>query len=189
MELLPKNWRNRPYKNTSFLIISLLVFFFFVKDSAIIHKIIEQLGATGYIGAFISGIFFVSVFTVAPTAVVLFELAGSMNPILVALAAGAGAMLGDYLIFRYFKDRVFEELMPIFKKLGDISLIKKIFFTPYFSFLLPLIGAIMVASPMPDEVGLAVMGASKIKPVPFFILTFLLNACGILLTVVLARSF
>lgn len=189
MELLPKSWRNRPYKNTSFLIASLLVFFFFVKDSVFIENIIDRLGTIGYLGAFIAGIFFVSIFTVAPAAVVLFELASDMNPILIAIAAGAGAMLGDYLIFRYFKDKVFEEVMPIFKKMGGVSLVKKIFLTPYFSFLLPLLGAIMVASPMPDEVGLAVMGASKIKPIPFFILTFILNACGILLTVVLASLF
>ena len=176
------NWK---YKNTFLLIISLIVFFYFA-DTPTVENFISWIGNLGYLGAFLTGIFFVSTFTVTPAAVVLFFLADKLNPFEVALLAGAGAMVGDYLIFRFLKDRVFEELSPLFIKFGG-GYISKLFKTPYFAWLLPIIGAAIIASPLPDEIGIGMLGASKIKNWKFLILSFLLNAIGILIIITIAR--
>ena len=174
------------YKNTTLLILS-LVALFFLADTKIAHILIKQIGSYGYLGAAITGIFFVLTFTVAPAAVVLFRLAQEFNPILIAFYAGAGAALGDLIIFRFLKDGVFEELAPFFRKLGK-SRLSNTFKTPYFAWLLPVLGAIIIASPFPDEIGIGLMGLSSIKFWQFLLLVFALNTVGILIIISLASA-
>lgn len=184
---LNHKWKHWHYKNISLLLLSLILFWLFA-DTPIIKGIITYIGNFGYIGAVITGILFVSVFTVAPAAVVLYFLADTLNPLLVALFAGAGAVIGDYLIFIFLRDRVFDELKPIFLKSGG-NILVKLFKTPYFAWLLPVVGAFIIASPFPDEVGLGLLGASKLKNWQFLLLTFLLNSLGIFFIIIAAKSF
>ena len=179
-----KSWR---YKNTGLLILSVVVFFY-LAGTPFVERIIATMGSLGYVGSFVAGIFFVSTFTVAPAGIVLYHLAEMLNPLGVALSAGVGAVIGDYLIFRFFKDHVFEELRPIFSKLGNHSMLR-ILSTPYFAWILPVLGAFIIASPFPDEVGIGLMGISHMKSWQFLILAFVLNATGIFFIVTLARSF
>lgn len=183
---IKKNWKNWPYKNTALLLVSLVVFYL-IADTKFANNAINKVGNFGYFDALITGIFFVSIFTVAPAVAVLYHLAQILNPWGIAIMAGLGAMIGDYIIFRFIRDRIFDELKPLFNKFGG-ALIKKLFFTPYFSWLLPILGAAVIASPIPDEVGVSMMGASKIKGWQFILITFALNAIGIFLIVTLARS-
>ncbi len=180
-----RRWRRWRYKNTCFLLLS-LVLFFILAQTPFVDSIIGQIGNLGYLGAFITGIFFVSTFTVAPAAVVLYHLADSLHPIEVALLAGLGAMVGDYIIFRFMKDRVFDELQPLFSKINHPYL-RTLFKTPLFAWTLPVIGAAIIASPLPDEIGVSMLGLSKIRRWQFFVVTFLLNAAGIFIVVVVAR--
>jgi hypothetical protein len=182
-----KKWRRWKYENTALLIVSLIAFFF-LAQTPLLDSAITSLGNLGYIGAFIVGIFFVSTFTVAPAAVILFHLAETLHPIEVALLAGLGAMLGDFFIFRFMQDKVFDELRPLFLKLRTPK-VKIMFKSPYFAWLLPLFGAFLIASPFPDEVGVGMLGLSKIKRWQFFVLAFTLNAVGIFITISLAQAF
>jgi uncharacterized membrane protein YdjX (TVP38/TMEM64 family) len=174
------------YKNTALLAISLLALFL-LADTAIAHLFINYIGSYGYLGAAITGIFFVSTFTFAPASVVLFHLAQEFNPILIALYAGAGAVIGDLIIFRFLKDGVFEELRPLVSRFHG-SYTAALFRTPYFAWIVPVIGAIIIASPFPDEVGIGLMGLSKIKWWQFGILAFILNTIGIFLIVTFATT-
>lgn len=185
---LQEQYRKWKFKNTSYLALSLLVFAF-LYGTPFLSDLISKIGGFGYVSAFFSGTLFVSAFTVAPAAIILYDLADKLNPIAVAIIAGAGAVVGDYLIFRFFKDKVFEELGPLLVKSSLGKLLAKTFKTPYFVWALPLMGAFIIASPLPDEVGLGMMGLSKIKTHHFILITFLLNSLGILLAVTLARSF
>ncbi|OGD56167.1 hypothetical protein A2V71_04405 [Candidatus Berkelbacteria bacterium RBG_13_40_8] len=178
-----KNWQ---YKNTALLIVSLIIFFYFA-DSEFVKNVVSKIGELGYPGAFLVGILFVSTFTVAPSLVILYYLASFLNPYFVAVLAGLGAVIGDYIIFRFLKNRVYEELKPLFSKVKG-SWIGKIFYTPYFIWLLPIVGASIIASPLPDELGISIMGLSKLKTWQFLILAFILNTLGILIVVMLARS-
>jgi hypothetical protein len=130
--------------------------------------------------------FFVSTFTVAPSLVVLYYLASLHNPVEVAVLAGAGAVVGDFLIFRFFKDAVFSELRPHFQFLRKPFFVR-LFSSPLFAWLLPFFGAIIIASPLPDELGLSLLGFSKIKTWQFFLLALVLNIGGIMLIVSLPQ--
>lgn len=185
MDMLAK-WQHWKYKNTSLLIASLALFFYFAQSDAV-QTVIKSVGSLGYVGAFVAGMFFVSTFTAAPAAVVMFKLAEYLNPLEVALFAGLGAMLGDYIIFRALKDNVFAELQPIFTRMGGKYLVD-LFKTPYFAWLLPLVGAIIIASPLPDEAGISILGLSRLSRRQFLLISFLLNATGIFFVVLLAKS-
>ncbi|MGW8184607.1 MAG: hypothetical protein ACWGHO_00670 [Candidatus Moraniibacteriota bacterium] len=184
--MLKENWKNWRYKNTLFLILSVIAFVYFL-DSDFFQFFIKSIGKFGYIGSFISGLFFVSVFTVAPASAILFDVAKTLNPYWVAFFAGLGAVLGDYIILRIFKDKVFEELLPLFKRAHGSFLIN-IFSSPFFAWMIPLIGAIVIASPLPDEVGIGLMGLSKIKNRHFILITFLLNSVGIFIIISIANA-
>jgi membrane protein YqaA with SNARE-associated domain len=185
LDINPNKYKHWPYKNTALVILSVSALYY-LADTPAVQIVINGIGSLGYIGAFITGIFFVSTFTVAPAAVVLFDLAHSHNPWEVALLAGAGAMIGDLIIFRFFRDHVFEELKVLYDKIAGPHF-TDLFRTPYFAWIIPIIGAIIVASPFPDEIGIGLLGISKLKTWQFLIITFILNALGILLVIGLAK--
>jgi len=174
------------YKNTILLGVSLIVLFV-LADTAIAHALIRQIGSYGYTGAFITGIFFVSTFTVAPASVVLFHLSQALNPLAIALSAGAGAVIGDILIFSFLKDGVFDELKPLFRRFSG-SYLDRLFRTPYFAWFVPVAGAIIIASPLPDEIGIGLLGLTRINWWQFALLAFGLNSVGILIVVTLAQA-
>lgn len=177
-----KAWR---FRNTALLLASLFIFLALLRTS-FIGSLLQNIGSLGYFGAFLGGMCFVSTFTVVPASVVLFYIAKTLNPILVALMAGVGAMTGDFLIFRFVQDKIFHELKPIFMKLGGERLTRLID-TPYFAWLAPVLGAIIIASPFPDEVGIGLMGLSHLKNWQFLAISFLLNSAGILFVITLAK--
>lgn len=140
------------------------------------------------IGSFIAGIFFVSVFTVVPASVVLAELAQHNSIWLVALFGGLGALAGDFLIFLFVKDSLSKDLMYLAKKSRFLKRITSVFRLKFLRWLTPLAGALIVASPLPDELGLMLMGFSKMKSTVFIPLSLALNFLGILTVGWLVRN-
>ncbi len=184
---LADKWSHWKYKNTALLFLS-VAFFFLLAKHPLVDTSIKFIGDFGYLGAFFVGILFVSIFTVAPAGAVLFHLADTLNPMGIALAAGTGGVVGDYLILKYLKDKVFYELKPVFMNHGGKPL-KKIFKTPYFAWIVPIVGAVIIMSPFPDEVGLGLLGMSKVKTWQTLALLYLLDVVGIFLIVIAAKSF
>lgn len=172
----------RGYKN-------LMVIFFGIAFAIVLSRIeafssfLLHLGGFGYIGAFFGGILFVSTFTVATGALILSVFAEKLRPLEIGLIAGLGAVIGDLVIFRLVKDSLSEEIEDIYKSLDRKRHIKRLFRSKYFNWMLPVLGAIIIASPLPDELGVSLMGISKMKTVPFAIISFFLNFLGIFLIV------
>lgn len=130
-----------------------------------------------------AGILFVSTFTVATSALVLLTLAETLSPIEIGLIAGVGAVVGDLLIFSLIKDNLANEIEDIYNQIDTKQHIKKLFHTKYFSWMLPVFGAAIIASPLPDEMGISLIGLSKMKIANFIFLSYLLNSVGIFLIV------
>ena len=185
MNQLIENYKNWKLKNTFFLLVSVVFLFYFV-DTPLAKNIIDSVKDLGYPGIFLTGVFFVSTFTVVPASIVLFYLAKEFNIFEVVLLAGLGSMVGDYIIFRFLKDKIFKELKPIFLQLGG-SHVSKLFSTPYFAWFAPALGAIIIASPLPDEIGIGLLGVTKLKNWQFMILSFVLNSFGIFVIITLVN--
>lgn len=176
-----KKWR---YKNTAFLILALIVLLV-IAPSGPFQSLITGVTNLGYLGAFIAGIFFVYIFSVAPAMVVLLIMAREYNPLLVSLFAALGSVIGDYIIFKIFRNRIFDEWAPILAEIKG-TYIYKLFHTPYFHWTLPILGALLIASPIPDEIGVGVLGLSRLSDRQFIFLAFLLDFAGLLALVFLA---
>ncbi len=175
------HWQSWKYKNLSIFFLSLIVAFSLSRYEGF-HSFLLNLGELGYIGAFLGGTLFVSTFTVATGAVVLLVLAERLSPVEIGIIAGLGAVVGDFTIFRFIKDNLIAEVTPIYNGLGG-SHVTKMLHSKYFSWTLPVIGAIIIASPFPDEIGVSLIGISKMKTYQFLIVSFILNAVGIFLVV------
>ena len=174
-------WSRSHHKNLTLLLLSILFALFLSRHEAF-HTFLLHLGNFGYVGVFIAGILFVSTFTVATGAVILLVFAETLSPIEIGIIAGLGAVVGDFTIFRFIKDNLLEEVTPIYNRLGGTHL-TAVLHTKYFSWTLPVIGAIIIASPLPDEIGVSLMGIAKMKTYKFLLLSFALNAIGIFLVI------
>lgn len=166
----------RHHHNLLLFIIGLLMAIVMAR-SPFFNQLINYLGDLGYLGAFIAGMLFTSTFTVATGAVILFALAKTLSPIFLILLASIGAVLGDFLIFKFIEDDVVEEIKPIYEQVTG-SHLKKILHTRYFAWTLPVIGALIIASPMPDELGVSLLGISEIKPLKFLLISWVSHALG-----------
>jgi len=100
-------------------------------------------------------------------------------PVLVAFLAGSGALFGDLIIFSFVRDALTKDIFYIAQKLG-LGDARTKFQNGHLRFVLVVIGAFIVASPFPDEVGLALMGLSQMKKINFIPVSFALNFIGIL---------
>lgn len=165
---------------------SFIVAFWLAKNESL-HSLLLNLGGFGYLGVFIGGILFISTFTVAVGTVMLLILAETLPPLGIGVVAGLGAVLGDFIIFtifRFAKDNWLQEVIePVTVQLNRNHHLQRLFHSKYFSWSLPVIGAIIIASPLPDEVGVTLMGISKMKTYQFLAVSFILNALGIFLVV------
>ena len=175
-------WQHLKYKNLSLLGVSLIIAVILFRLESF-HQFLLGLGDLGYIGAFIAGILFVSTFTVATGGVILLVLSEKLSPVAIGIFAGLGAVLGDFTIFRFVRDNLAGELKAIYNHIDHNNHLVRILHTKYFSWTFPVFGAIIIASPLPDEIGVSLMGISRMKTYKFLILSFILNASGIFLVI------
>ncbi len=115
------------------------------------------------------------------------EIARSNSLIITAVIGGLGALAGDLIIFRFVRDRISQDFSYLVK-ISKSERLVSIFKLKLFKWLIPFIGALIVASPLPDEVGLAMLGLSRMKASVFIPLSFLLNSIGILIIGLIAKT-
>ena len=176
----------RLIKDLFFVIISVAIALALAKTGAL-RAVLDSTRGLELLESFVAGMFFTSVFTTAIATVVLGEIAQSGSLVLVAFFGGLGALIGDLVIFLFIKDRLAEDFRYLIQKtnMGRLTVIFKL---RIFRWLIPMLGALVVASPLPDELGLAMMGLSKMKTSLFVPLSFILNATGILIIGLIART-
>lgn len=131
-----------------------------------------------YISAFVAGIFFTSIVTIGPATLTLVTLSGMGNMYIVALLGAAGAVIGDLVIYLFVKDNLAKDAKYLAKPLH----LKHLFKFHFLRWLGPIIGSLVIISPLPDEIGLALMGFKSINLKKLVPLLFILNFLGVLVT-------
>lgn len=175
------------YRNTILLTMAMVLLVVFA-DHAIVHGIISGISGLKFFGIILAGMFYVSTFTIVPATLLLSEMSKIYGFWETVLLATIGALIGDFLIFRFIRDTVSEELKPILESLGKEKHLVMLFKSPLFAWLLPVIGAIIITSPLPDELGLSIMGVSKMNSRKFIVIVGILDFIGMLLLVSLLKS-
>jgi len=141
----------------------------------------------GYLGIFISGIFYVFSFTAPIATALILIFSVNKNIILLGLIAGIGSLLGDILIFHFIRISFADEINELINNKFSIFILKKI---PkrYQKYLAYAIGSFFIATPLPDEIGVTILASSKdVKMSHFGIISYILNTGGIFLIILLGN--
>lgn len=157
-----------------------------IKTDAISY-LVSHVSEFGVIGSFVEGFFFTSIFTTAPAIVSILESALYVPAWELAVVGGIGAVCGDLLVFRFVQSSLVEHILRMAFHPKVMRLGRMIASGPLW-WLGPLGGALVIASPLPDEIGLLMMGLSHIRLSQFIPLSFAANAGGIYLMALAAQN-
>jgi len=144
-------------------------------------KIINQLG---YFGIFFSGALTAFGFT-APLGVGMLVTISAKDILLGTILGGLGATIADLLIFKTIKFSFMDEFAElektdVIKKIEKI--VKKNKHVLIRHYLLYIFAGIVLATPLPDEIGVSMLaGLTTIKPFKFLLICFLLHSAFIFL--------
>lgn len=156
--------------------------------SGTITMMLDSSREFGHIGSFISGMFFTSIFTTAPAIVTLGEISTRMGIFETALWAAMGAVVGDMVIFRFVKDRMSMHLLEILPSKSGMRRFTKLMRFRFFRYLTFFAGGVIIASPLPDELGISLLGLSRMREIHFVPLSFAFNFLGIFIIGLIASS-
>ena len=166
---------------TFFFILSLSFAWYLIK-SGILDTLVHSLLPIRFLAEFVAGLFYTSFLTSPIAVAMLIILATDSNPIILAFMAGAGSVAGDLIIVKLFRKDLSQDINLATHQL-HIDRVNKILRKLKLDFVTTILGAIIVASPLPDELGLMMLGASKLSYQQIAIISFILNTAGILLIV------
>lgn len=178
--------KSAKHKNLFLLVLGLAAAVFLYKYDPF-HAFLLNIGELGYLGAFIAGFLYDFTVTVGTSIVILLVLAEELPAVGIGAFAAAGAIIGDILIFRLVRGGLARELAPVIgtieKDLGRkrMKTLKHIASTKYFHWMLPVVAAMIIGSPFPDEIAFGLMGMTKIKTYQVFLLSAVFNFVGITL--------
>ncbi len=167
------------HKLLIFLLSFLLAYFiFYERDFTPIHNSLSKLS---YFGTFITGSFYTYGFTSPIATSILLILAKEQNILLAAMVGSLGSLFGDLIIFNSVRYSFKEEIRKFSqKRKKPVNFIKK--------YLLFIFGIIIIASPLPDELGISLLAFNnKLSSKEFAIISYLLNIIGILVILYLGK--
>lgn len=140
------------------------------------------------LSSLVVGAFFTSIVTTTPAIVAIAELGHYIPAWKIALIGGAGAVMGDLLIFRFVRSPLADYIIRISTS-AHMRRVGRAFERGPFWWIVPALGALIIASPLPDELGLIMMGLSHIRTSYFIALSYVMNAVGIFAIASVAHSF
>lgn len=139
----------------------------------------DILVSLGYFGTFLNGVLFAYSFTAAPSTAVFLLLSKTESIYLASLIGGLGALIGDLFIFKLIRISFADEI----RKLQNEKIFSGInHHTPQAIkvYVVPVIAALIIASPLPDEIGVSMLAAyPAISARLFSLISLVLNTLGI----------
>ena len=157
------------------MLISVLSYYLF-------SQVAWKVDGANYFLVFLAGLLFSFGFT-TPIAVGFFITASPSNLYLAAIIGGLGALLSDLFIFKLIRLSFMDE----FRRLENTAPLKKLTWLidrkPLIkikTYLLFIFAGIVIASPLPDELGVSMLaGLTKIKIHILALISFVMNCIGI----------
>jgi len=169
-----------------FIVLSVLVAFILVR-LGVANKIVSLSTEGKILGSFLSGVFFTSAFTISPASIAIALLSRTTPIFVLAFCGACGAVVGDMILFFLVRDKFAGDLETALHHYHDKKL-TRFLHRKFFRWLTPLVGALVIASPLPDELGITMMGVSKIRTWTLVGISFSMNFLGILLVALVAHA-
>lgn len=141
-------------------------------------------GGLGYVSVFGGGMLFAFGFGAPFGVAILVSIANDVNIFVAAIVGGLGALLSDYVLFRFIRVTFTDEVDRL-KKSKPISFVNGVvreYLPPKVVFYISAgIAGFVIASPLPDEIGVTILSfMADVRVRTFAIISFLLNTIGIL---------
>ena len=178
---------NHILADVAIIVLSVLVAVLLVRTE-VLSSLLAAAGDMEIFGAFVAGMFFTSIFTTAPAIAALGEISLIHGIFYTALFGAVGSVLGDLIIFRFVRDRFSENVSEIVAHQSIWRRFHLLFKRCFFRWFTFFVGGFILASPLPDELGIAVLGFSKMRVKYFALLSFAFNFFGILAIGLVASS-
>ena len=160
---------------------------FLLARAGLIDVFVASVGWSKMLASFLAGAFFTSVFTVAPAAVALVAIGGTYPPILVAFFGALGAMIIDVIIASFVRKDISEDVESLAPRAMRRYAIQAFHFG-FLKWAAFIVGLFLVATPLPDEFGLFLIGLSKIRPAFLPLIFFVTHFLGIFALVSIAAG-
>ncbi len=189
-EIIRTLLRKIKYPKLILLVLSVFIGYLIYKDgnNFYFHDVIYKMG---YLSTFIAGFFFVYGFTTSSSIAILLILSPIQNFWLTSFVAILGSILGNFFVFRFMRISVVGELDDLSRnKLLKLIIEKLEKYTPLFvrSHILPAFAGFISATPLPDELAVALVSWSKnISIATFSTVAFIINFFGIFLIIWLGK--
>lgn len=170
------------------IIISSLVIAYLLIKTNLMYDVVRLTNGFWYLDSIVAGAFFTSMFTAAPASVALATIAQHSPSIFsVAFFGAVGAVCADLLIFRFIKNNLGNDIFYLIGKEKGTKF-KHLFKLKLFRWITFFLGGLVIASPLPDELGLAMLGLSKARTSSLALMSFVFNFLGILAIGIFIRS-
>jgi len=165
------------------IIIAILIF----NDDRIISQE-NFIAIENYLSSFTLGVMYSYGFTAALSTGALLVIADQQSILITGLIAGLGALIGDLIIFRFIR-RSFNDELNLLAKTKHIKKMRN--FLKKYSALnktVPLLAYIIIASPLPDEIGVALVATYRdVTTKSFAAMSYILNTIGIFTILIIGR--
>jgi len=158
-----------------------------------VQSFFHSLGDLGYISAFFGGMMFAFGFGAPFGVALLATIADDVNILFGAVVGGTGALISDYLLFKFIRI-TFQDEIDRFRDSKAFTMFNgmvKRRMPPRIAFYLSLgVAGFMIASPLPDEFGVTLLaGITTIRMRTFALIAFSLNTLGILVVLGVGLAF
>ncbi len=152
-----------------------------------IVNFIENTGGMGYLGALIAGFFFSSLFTTPIATAVLIILGKTLDPLVIAAIGAFGAATADMIIYSAAKKSIenlsveINELKLFMERHNPVHVnAKNKLFHEIKMHTAPVLAGFIIASPLPDELAVGLLGAAHYNKKKTVVLSYIANFIGIM---------
>ncbi len=164
------------YPKLSAVLLSYIIVFglFAIIGPADVHHLVEPLGIGGII---VAGALYTYGFTASLGAVLLVAITPDYSPFLMAFLGALGATAADITIFKFLKGNLRHEV----QRIARFKPVRQILASPLIKnrAARSMLGFLVVASPLPDEIGVAFLSMTKMSLSQFRLVTFAANFVGV----------
>jgi len=171
---------NRHLKKDLLLILVSVLGAIAISKSGLLADVLQVSVEVEFLGAFVAGILFTSLFTTPLAAAIFLALAPEMSTPVLVIVGASGALLGDLFLFGLIRHTFAADVEYLLRSRSHRRYFA-LFHRRMFRWIIPFVGAIIIASPLPDELGIALMGVSDMKISTLATISFVMNALGIAL--------
>jgi hypothetical protein len=128
----------------------------------LLHSVAEWFNGDGYVSVFIGGMLYTFGFTAGFGFALLAEVSQHVHPIPAALLGGAGATIADMTLFRFVRISLKDEWTLLLQSATALRIRTLLHRHVRFEYLrragIWLLACTIIASPLPDEIGITVLG-------------------------------